>query len=1056
MGNQDGNGSRKDNPDIRDIRETIRVGLDGYGLSLAVSGAGRYIALGGMIPSQNGLIHLFDGSGKQLWRHKTREAISTVAISGTGDILAAASDDNNIYCFDKIGLLQWRHETSKMIKSMALSEAGDFLAAGGEDNNLYYFDKNRQIRKFVWKYKFEDTVSSVDISSSGRQILAGSADHYAAYFDNAGELLWSHEAREPVNAVCMSRDGGLVAIGSSDHMLYMFNGTGMQLFAHDCGAPVRALAMSRRGEIVVAAAGNELHCIDSKGIRLWSVGLASGIVKLAGSESADALLVATEDKMLYLVTRPGAVVWKYSSQTGIYGMALSGDSGLGFCCGPMELNIFDNLKIFRELGTRHQGAIATAKREGQDTTAMEGSLKQALSQLGTKDFVSAAEGFHDVQDALAAVEKISLEREKLRQDTADAIARMTLTVDKLGAEAQLPSQEHALKEIRGLAQNAQASFIAGKFSEALAAARKVEETAQTIGQARSAGQDVQRLIDGVSAQVQASRAMEVDTQAAESDLADARRRLNSGDIAGAGELARVAAGALLSARVSSPKAMEAEFDRSCRLLASPVVTEPELVQAEEGLAGALALLIERRQFATVAESYERLAACWARRPQSASTLTGYFGAMLMAINAHRDAGKLDNAAALAKQMGDWATAAKLLYLTGDKAREAEAWVKATTLRKPKPAISDELKENVEVHLAQGRFYEAAELFASSGFNFESSKVLTKGEQDMRSAVLMFRLLFNLKDFPEMLERSKPYLAAMRKRAKESGDSGDWANYAHLLVGTLEIANLLDSPESHLVMSELSEFAHDYARGLAREEVRANEICDLTVLYTHLRERNWKAVERLAELKGGPFWEHLKAALAAWKDVNIYLFREQTKQLLRTQPGEFWFPTQSLPQVAWEGDPHDALASMQPFNYPAVICQLLERFSNKDGLNSMAGRADAELAAGRDERAAALYEQALTMDSFGQLDSRKLHLKIAGIYLTLRKETEAAPHLEVAGAGKDTALGEYRSIRGLGPVARKPAPKTLVAAAPTKNACPQCGSAVPSRAIRCFKCGAALK
>jgi hypothetical protein len=430
--------------------------------------------------------------------------------------------------------------------------------------------------------------------------------------------------------------------------------------------------------------------------------------------------------------------------------------------------------------------------------------------------------------------------------------------------------------------------------------------------------------------------------------------------------------------------------------------------------------------------------------------------MLMAINAYRDAGKLDNAAALAKQMGDWVTAAKLLFMTGDKAREAESWVKATTLRKPKQTIPDELKENVEVHLAQGRFYDAAGLLASSGFNFESSKVLARGEQDMRSAVLMFRLLFNLQDFPEMLERSKPYLAALRKRAKESGDSRDWANYAHLLVGTLEIANLLDSPESHLVMSELSEFAHDYARGLAREEVRANEICDLTVLYTHVRERNWKAVERLAELKGGPFWEHLKASLAAWKDINIYLFREQTKQLLRTRPGRFWFPTQSLPQVNWEADPHDALASMQPFNYPAVICQLLEKFSNKDYLNTIAGRADSELAAGRDERAAALYEQALGMDTFGQLDSKKLHLRIAGAYLTMRKETEAAPHLEAAGAGKDTALAEYRSIRGLGPVARKPAPKTLVAAAPTKNVCPGCGSTVPARAIRCFKCGAALK
>ena len=1056
MGDQDTTGLKTGLADIKDIRETARVQIDGYGLSLAASSGGKYVALGGMVPSQYGLIHLFDANGKQLWRHKTREAISTVAISRGGEIIAAASDDNNVYCFDRIGLLQWRHETSSMVKSMALSDAGDFLAAGGEDHNLYYFDKNRQIRKFVWKYRFEDAVSSVAISSSGRQIIAGSNDRFAAYFDASGELLWSQEAREPVNAVCMSQDGGLVAVGSSDHNVYMFNGTGMQVFAQDLEAPVRALAMSRRGDIVLAAAGAELHCLDSRGVRLWAMAMPSSIVRLSCSETGDTVMVATEDKSVHLVAGPGILVWRFLSAAGVYGLALSDDRGMGFCCGPMELNQFDNLKLFRDLLGRHQNAIAAAKREGQDISSMEGYLKHAQSQLGTRDLVAAAESLKEVQDALSAVEKISLERDKLRRDTGEAIAKMTAALDQLATEAPGPSNEQALKEARGHASSAQAAFLTAKYSEALAMVHKAEEAAGAVRRSRMAGLEVQQLMDDVSARVQASRALEVDTSAAESDLAEARRRFSSGDLAGAGELARVAAGALLSAKVSSPRAMEAEFDRACKLLASPVVTEAEIVQAEEGFAGALALLIERRQFVAVAESYERLAGCWAKRPQTAPALAGQQAAIQMAICAYIDAGKLDSAAALAKQTGDWTTAAKILSMTGDRSREAESWVKASTMRRPKPAIPDELKENVEVHLAHGRYFEAAGLLASSGFHFESSKVLAKGEPDMRSAVLMFRLLFNGQDFPEMLERSKPYLAALRKRAKETADSGDWANYGHMLVGTLEIANLLEAPESHLVMSELSDFAHDYARGLAREEVRANEICDLTVLYTHLRERNWKAVERLAELKGGPFWESLKAALMAWKDVNIYLYREQTKQVLRARPGDFKYPTQSLPLVAWDGDPHEALAVMQPFNYPSVICQLLERFSNKDYLNSIAERADNELAAGRDERATVLYEQVLGMDTFGLLDTKKLHIRTAGIFLTLRKDSEAVAHLEAAGASREAALSEYRVFRGLGPVARRPPPKTLVAAAPAKNVCPGCGSAVPARAIRCFKCGAALK
>jgi outer membrane protein assembly factor BamB len=1041
---------------IGDIRETLRVPLEGYGLCMAASRGGKYIALGGMVPSQNGLIHLFDSSGKLMWRHKTREAISCVAISRTGGIITAASDDNNIYCFDRIGLLQWRHETSRMVKSMALSEAGDFLAAGGEDHNLYYFDKNRQIRKFAWKYKFEDTVTSVDISLSGRQIIAGSNDRFAAYFDNAGQLLWSQEAREPVNAVCMSHDGGMVAIGSSDHTVYVFNGTGMQVFAHDCGHPVRALAMSLRGDTVVAGAGNVLICLDSQGVRLWSVQMPSNILRISASESADTILVATDDKSLYLVTHPGALAWHFTSSAGIYGMAMSDDRELGLCCGPMELNHFENLKIFRELGTRHQGAITAAKREGQDTSAMEAALKQAISQLGTRSYPGAAESFKEVQDSLLAMEKISLERDNLRRDTGESIAKMTVMLDDLGAGRAGMPEDPLLNELRAHAQNAQRSFKAGKFSEALALVRRTEETAQALRQAQNAGQEVRRQIESVSAQVQASRGLDVDTKAAEADLSEARRRLTAGDIEGAGELSRVAAGALLSAKAGSPKAMEAEFDRACKLLASSTVTEAELAQAEEGLTGALALFIEKRDFTTLAESYERLAACWAKRPQAPAGQAGFQNAMLMAICAHRDAGKLDNAVALAKQMGDWGTAAKLLAMTDDRAREADAWVKVATARKPRPSIPDDLKEMAERDLSQGRYYDAADQLSRSGFLFEAVKVLARGDADMRSAVLMCRLLFNLHDFQELLERSKPYLAGLRKEAKQSGDSKDWANYAHMLVGVLEIANLLDAPESHLVMSELQEFTHDYTRGLSREEVRANEICDLTVLYTHLRERNLKAVERLAELKGGPFWEHLKAAVAAWKDVNIYLFKEQTKSLLDCWPGRFYYPTQTMPRSIWEGDAHEALSSMQPFNYPACVHQLLERFSNRDYLSSIANRADSDAAAGRDDRAAALYEQALGLDTFGLLDSKKLHMRISGIYISQRKDAEAAPHLEAARANRDAALAEYRYIRGMAPSSRKPAPKTLAGATPAKNACPGCGSTVPARAIRCFKCGAALR
>ncbi len=238
-------------PEIREVRETLRVPVEGYGLCTSMSRGGRVIAMGGMVPGQHGLIHRFDNTGKREWHHKTREAISTVAVSPNGEFIAAASDDNNIYFFDKRGLLQWRHESSRLVKAMALSENGDFLAVGSEDANLYFFDRNRQIKKFVWKFRFEGTVAGVAMATSGRLVAAGSADHTVALFDQNGQMLWSHEAREGVNSVAMSADGSVVAAGSTDTRLYIFNGTGVLLHTVECGAPVSAVAVSARGDVTL-------------------------------------------------------------------------------------------------------------------------------------------------------------------------------------------------------------------------------------------------------------------------------------------------------------------------------------------------------------------------------------------------------------------------------------------------------------------------------------------------------------------------------------------------------------------------------------------------------------------------------------------------------------------------------------------------------------------------------------------------------------------------------------------------------------------------------------
>ncbi|MGQ9582677.1 MAG: hypothetical protein ACUVV6_04080 [Thermoplasmatota archaeon] len=1044
---------------LGEVQESARVPIEGYGLALAMSQGGRYMVLGGMVPGQHGSVALLDNAGKLEWRHRTREAISTVAICRSGDYLAIASDDNNIFFFSRSGLLQYRHETGKLVKCLGISDSGDLMVAGGEDGNLLYFDRNRQIKKFVWKYRFEDRVTCAAISSQGNAVAAGSADRTAAYLEGGGQLLWAHEAHDAVNAVAMSSEGGLVAIGSADHSVYLFSGTGIPVSTFDCGAPVTALAMSARGDRVVAAAGKELICMDSQGNRVWALNLGANIVRMAASSGADCVLAATGDNVLYFATKPGVLGWRHSSASPIYAIALSDDGELAACCGPSELRIFETNRVGRELVSRYQTAIGAAKRSAQDVAPLEALLRQAANALAGRSYPTMVESLSDIREQLAALERIAEEREKLRRDTADAVSRMILAVDELRAsvkehEAEAP----VLEELSGISERAELAFQMGKYSEALAAVAQVEGLIASTKERRAARTEALRALDGLAAQLQASAELGVDVSAARALLEAARGSLRVGTPKEAMELVDKAAAALSEARAHSPRAMEADHQRALRIISSPASTEAELAEAAAILSASTPFFIEKRAFAELADSYERLASAWARRPRSPETDAAYAAAMLSALYGFLDAGKPERAVAIAKQLGDWTTAAKLLLAMRERERAEDAWARAATAKRPRPSIPQELKERAERYIQQARYLDAAEELARGGFVLEASRVLRREKPEARAVALMLRLLFHLQDFEGILERSREYLPALRREARDSGDSRDLAIYAQVLIGADGVARLLESAEAPALRQELQELVQDYTRALARDELTASEMCDLAVLYFYLTERNWKAVERLAELKGGEFWDHLKSALGAWKEVNIYLFREEIRGLIGGGPVPR-HPTQPLPEVVHTGDIHDALSEMAPYNLHLLIFQTLDCFSNRDYLGGLVKRGDASLAAGRDEEAASVYKKALELDTFGLLDTRKINLRLAGIFISRGRDAEAVPHLEAARAGREAALEEYRAMRGLPAPAPSPAPvkKPARAAAPASGSvCPKCGSSIPAKAIRCFRCGASVK
>jgi len=1072
IGNEPSAGKRIS--EARNVRETLKVPIEGYGLAVSLSSGGKGLALGGMVPSQNGLIHLFDNTGKLHWRHKTREAISNVVTSRTGDFIAAASDDGNLYFFDKKGLLLWRHEAQKLMKSLSISENGDFMVAGGEDCNVHFFDKNRPLKKFVWKYKFDKTVSSVDLSAKGTFVIAGSADNTAGYFDGAGQLLWSHEAKDAITSVKLSADGGRVAVGSADRNVYYFDATGTLLWSHDCGAPVNAIAISVTGDAVVAAAGKLLIGLDSKGERAWSIELDSSIVNIVATDKADMMLATTEGMTVNFVTRPGVLAWTFKASGGIYGLDLSEDGELGVSCGPNEMNFFEGGKIFRELVARHQGALHAAKHEGREVSAAENSLRQALNHLNNRNYPAVAEALNDIQSSLSALDKLAAEREKLRKDTGDAITKLLIAIDDLDEQARtvkvtssthggipVPSTSEVemdprIRSLSDLAAKASFAHKAGKFSEALAIVVAADETINGIKRAQDARNEASEIMETLETRIEDAHKLEVRTDKSEILLQQAKGLFRAGDFDQAITLAQQASSALSAAKSGSRKAVEVDFARACRILESPTISDVDLSFAEDGINNAISYFLEKKDFSGLAGTYEKLAGCWFKRDPAVGA-RGYASAMNGAMNAYRDAGNAAKAIELARQMGDWTTAAKLHMAAGEKDKAAEAWQKAAAAKKPKPAIPEGMKLQAEKYLAQGRFYDAAEELARGGFILESSKVLAREKPSMQTAVFMYRLLFNLPDFQSMNEKSKLYLGAVKKEFTESMDSKELAYYAHMLAGTLELANMMGSPDVPALQDELRQFVQQYTQGVARDEFIPKDEADMALLYTYFMDRNWKAVERLADSRSGEFWQRLKTTLAAWKDVNVNMFREELKNLVKTKIALSRYPGQSLPEVVPPSDAHAGLNAMQPFNIVHNIYHMLDQFSSKDHLASLVGHGDALAAAGKHEEAALPYEKALARDTFGLLDGKHVHLRLAGCYLTVRKEAAAAPHLEAAGAGREAALTEVRNLRGLAtPSAKASKGASVQAGGKEGPTCPKCGVSVPKRALRCFKCGAQLQ
>ena len=164
-----------------------------------LSAKGEYVG----VASTRGLFY-YSGTGRKAWAHEGMlEGSTTVAVSGTGNEIAAGSDAG-VRLLDRAGKVLWTYRCPRPVTALAISEDGSRVAFGMQDNTLTCFDREGEE---VWTFTTDEWVRDIAFTKDGSRVLVGSLDRQAYLLDGAGKLLGTCALSGPVNHVAISADG---------------------------------------------------------------------------------------------------------------------------------------------------------------------------------------------------------------------------------------------------------------------------------------------------------------------------------------------------------------------------------------------------------------------------------------------------------------------------------------------------------------------------------------------------------------------------------------------------------------------------------------------------------------------------------------------------------------------------------------------------------------------------------------------------------------------------------------------------------------------------------
>ncbi len=1031
-----------------DVVETWRYTIDGYALDMDISGGAELIVIGGVIGENNGIIYLFDKSGRLLWKYANPEPFSSVAISDDGNFIVAGSDDNQTYFFDRRGLLLWRYSADKKIRCVEISEDGNMLVTGSDDNNVYFFDNSRRIKRFAWKYRFDNSASTVAMSKKGNYILAGSDDHGIYALDSDGQLMWRHNAKGPITSVSVSKFADYLVAGSQDGSVYCFNIGGKETWTLPTGGSVQNVAVDLRGNTIVAYSQDGwLYAMDERGALLWKLDIGDPEGRVSLTDDGRIIMCLVGDGRVFLITREGGLLSEFQTRESTWGAMFSGDGENFVTVGARIINFYDTRPALVSLIQSCREAIKRANKRGSDIQQAMELQKSAVQAYKAHDYATVFEALVRVEESLEQSKRVADEMRSFRNEASQTI---NLLQTRLEEALELSIDVTKLKEEIDAAQDA---FRDGDYQDALEIARGAEPILQEIGKAVKMRQRAEYALE--QAQKEFSKAQmydDVKLGEVEKYLGRAHKAFDSGNFQSCLEYSSLAYEFLLKAKSKSPKAIEKELKRAKELIASGDIKENSTT-IEGALLNAITHYMDSSEFASLGSCYETLGNYWKQKEAGDMGNRVYRSSMEAAIYAYHDAGDIDRCVLLAKEIQNFRLAGKYLEMVKKPDEAKDLWeiveARESEAKERQNEQGEPARIEAEGLMEEHKPLDAAMVLAKAGLLEEATDAL-RGESDLKSLLFQTRLLHQMQDYDRLVGTLNTTESSLRYEIAH-GNTGVMASYGTILLGHEYLAGLLGmGKESERIREEIAHFASEYMSRVASKEATADEISDGVLVYHYLREHNREDLLRLIRTRSGPLWELLETLEERLGKRDLRGF----KQFLQVFWSEFvpkFYPVLSpLPQVQPPKNVVMGFQQLFPFNVMARVHSLYSVYLNRDYFVNLKDQADQQLIDERFDKAGPMYEDLLALDKFAYVSTKEVRIRLAGALLGLDRRADAEAALEPIQLTLEDAFAQLETIPGLEAVVDRHRSFGLEG-----QNCPHCGTEVPKVAVRCYKCGTKL-